>query len=67
MNDFFSRCRRVVTRCIIASYNIAFLKLPLKTAVFRGSIKLSESNMIEDFKIPVAELKKDILDVWGRL
>ncbi|MGI5078104.1 peptide chain release factor 2 [Treponema maltophilum] len=23
--------------------------------------------MIEDFKIPVAELKKDILDVWGRL
>ena len=33
----FSRLRRVVTRCIIASYNIAFSKLPLKTAVFRGS------------------------------
>ena len=35
----FSRLRRVVTRCSIASYNIAFSKLPLKTAVFRGSHK----------------------------
>ena len=36
--DFFSRLRRVVTRWIIASYNIAFSKLPLKTEVFRGSL-----------------------------
>ena len=35
--DFFSRLRRVVTRRIIASYNIAFSTLPLKTKVFRGS------------------------------
>ena len=35
---FFSRLRRVVTRWIIASYNIAFSKLPLKTVVFRGSL-----------------------------
>ena len=34
----FSRLRRVVTRWIIASYNIEFLKLPLKTEVFRGSL-----------------------------
>ena len=34
----FSRLRRVVTRWIIASYNIAFSKLPLKTVVFRGSL-----------------------------
>ena len=35
----FSRLRRVVTRLIIASYNIAFSKLPLKTEVFRGSLQ----------------------------
>ena len=35
----FSRLRRVETRWIIASYNIAFSKLPLKTEVFRGSLK----------------------------
>ena len=34
----FQRLQRVVTRWIIASYNIAFLKLPLKTSVFRGSL-----------------------------
>ena len=28
--DFFSRLRRVVTRWIIANYNISFSKLPLK-------------------------------------
>ena len=35
----FSRLRRVETRWIIASFNIAFSKLPLKTEVFRGSLK----------------------------
>ena len=37
-HDWNSRYRRVVTRCIVAGYNVAFLKLPLKTAVFRGSL-----------------------------
>ncbi len=32
--DFFSRLRRVVTRWIIAGYNIAFSKLPLKNGGF---------------------------------
>ena len=36
----FSRLRRVVTRWIIASYNIAFSKLPLKTEVFKGSHRM---------------------------
>ena len=36
----FSRLRGVVTRRIIASYNIAFSKLPLKTEVFRGNLLL---------------------------
>ena len=36
----FSRLRRVVTRWIIANYNIVFSKLPLKTEVFRGSHKI---------------------------
>ncbi|MGP1595314.1 MAG: hypothetical protein ACTTH8_08750 [Treponema sp.] len=39
----FSILRRVVTRWTIASYNIAFSKLPLKIEVFRGSLYLFAS------------------------
>ena len=42
------------------------------TNILNGKLKNPQANqfiarVIEDFKIPVAELKKDILDVWGRL
>ena len=37
--DFFSRCWRVLSRYNIATQNIAFSKTPLKTEVFRGSLK----------------------------
>ena len=47
----FSRLRRVVTRWIIASYNIAFSKLPLKTEVFRGSLKTASLGKLFFFRL----------------
>ena len=47
----FSRLRRVVTRWIIASYNIAFSKLPLKTEVFRGSLKPASLGKLFFFRL----------------
>ena len=54
----FSRLRRVVTRWIIASYNIAFSKLPLKTEVFRGSLKSKRIETVFIVRIPKHERRR---------
>ena len=39
----------------------------LSTKIIYQFYYFTEENMLEDFKMPIQELKQDILNVWGRL